>query len=200
MKLLIGITGKKYSGKDATAKIIQDHFGLNVTAFASKLKQALKIIFCLEDNQLFGDSKTKEIVDPRWGISPREMMQEVGTGIVRNICPDVWVKGVFLDLDKHGLYYPASPGWVISDVRFRDEAQAVRERGGIIIRIIRPEPKITLWKKIKSSIDGSNRYAKHVSEKEIDKIKPDYIIRNDGSLDELEIKVLQLMKQILEIK
>ena len=68
------------------------------------------------------------------GIKPkltaRLFMQLIGTNVGRIIHPDVWVLGTFRTWQQHS-------NWIFTDVRFPNELQAIRDRGGIIIRITR---------------------------------------------------------------
>jgi hypothetical protein len=69
--------------------------------------------------------------------------------------------------------------WIITDVRFPNEAQAIKDRGGIIIRIERPGGE--------SHCGGA-----HASETALDDYDFDIVINNDGTIDELIDKVKQL--------
>ena len=75
---LIGVIGLKNSGKDTVGDYLVSQFGFTKYAFAHPVKQVCKTIFSLSDEQL-EDRTLKEKKDPRWGISPREMFQRVGT-------------------------------------------------------------------------------------------------------------------------
>jgi hypothetical protein len=73
----------------------------------------------------------------------REFLQELGTEIRDRIHPDAWVNGLMADYGLSTTWVDAKeelffPNWVISDVRFENEAQAIKDRGGYIIRINRP--------------------------------------------------------------
>lgn len=71
------------------------------------------------------------------------------------------------------------PNWIITDVRFPNEAQAIKDRGGIMIRIERPG--------VESHCGGQ-----HPSETALDNYNFDYVIENEGSIDELIQKIKQL--------
>jgi hypothetical protein len=96
------------------------------------------------------------------GATPRHMMQTIGTEWGRNcIHPNLWVLAW-----QHLL--PKNRDVVADDVRFQNEAQVIRDLGGIIIQIERP---------------GTGSLAAHASEQQ--GIKGDIIIQNDRSLDDL---------------
>lgn len=128
--MIVGITGLKGSGKTTVAKFIQQEYGLPLKNFADPLKEAAKKIFLLDDDQLH-DQYKKEKVDPDWGMSPREMLQQLGTDVARQIDEDVWVKNMKKRLRN-------ADGAVIGDVRFVNEAKLIKEMGGKILGIDRP--------------------------------------------------------------
>lgn len=161
--MLIGLVGKKGSGKDTVADFLIDRFNFMKIAFADPLKKVLQVLFLLEDRQLH-DPKYKEMVDDRWGMSPRQMMQMMGTDIVRaKFGEDFWLKHMDYTLKQHETKFI-----VISDVRFKNEAEWVRNNGGILIRLRTETDNLTL--------------DTHQSECELDEISTDYEILNDKSL------------------
>lgn len=128
-------------------------------------------------------------------MTVRELLQKLGTDAVRDkVHPDAWVNALFADYQSNYKHPPANqdnlpiipiyPNWVISDCRFPNEAQVIKDRGGVIWRIergLRPDgiPHLT---------------APHPSETGLDSYKFDYTIYNDGSLEELLIKVREALK------
>lgn len=86
------------------------------------------------------------------------------------------------------------PNWIITDLRFPNELEAVKKRGGITIRVNRP-----------CNICGGSGYHKmscpvsksgeHLSETSLDKSEFDYVIENSGSIEELIEKVKQILKK-----
>lgn len=71
------------------------------------------------------------------------------------------------------------PNWVITDCRFPNEAQAIKERGGIVVRVNRSESNSTS--------------SKHPSETSLDNWNFDYEIANDDTLPDLEEKVKEML-------
>jgi hypothetical protein len=111
----------------------------------------------------------------------REFLQELGTEIRDRIHPDAWVNGLMADYGLSTTWVDAKeelffPNWVISDVRFENEAQAIKDRGGYIIRINRP---------------GVSAVNAHKSETSLDAWNFDEIINNDDTLDILETRVIE---------
>lgn len=169
---LIALTGKKRSGKDTIAARLDFHFWQPV-AFADKLKEAAQLIFDLKYEQVNGTTEEKETIDPRWGKSGRQICQLIGSEVGRTIHSEVWIRSAFIHAEKAG-YEKV----IITDCRFLNEADAVRTRGGIIIKVERP---------------GLVSTDTHISELEIDKIIPDILLINDGTIEDLWRKVDMLL-------
>jgi dephospho-CoA kinase len=130
--MIIGICGLKGSGKTTVLKHLESKHGFVGLNFADALKRAVMDIFLLSESQCH-DQHLKEVVDPRWGKSPREILQRLGTEVGRNLDREVWIKRVFFEVESRNLRRAT-----IGDVRFFNEAQAVRDRGGIVVGIDRP--------------------------------------------------------------
>lgn len=133
---IIGIAGKARSGKDTVAeRLVQGH-GFVRMAFADPLKEAARCIFGLSDAQLYGD--LKETNDAFWGKTPRRIMQLLGTDAVRkNIDDDVWIKATQRRIETE-MAERDTIGIVIPDVRFPNEADAIRAWGGDVWHVSRP--------------------------------------------------------------
>ena len=104
-------------------------------------------------------------------MTVREMLQKLGTEAMRNgLHHNVWVNALFADYrgPKMSEDYPSK--WLITDVRFENEAEAITERGGILVRIKR---------------DSSESSGSHPSETALDNYTFDYTINNNGSISEL---------------
>lgn len=158
--LIIGLVGKKGSGKDTVADFLVCNKNFTKKAFADPLKKVVGSMFLLEANQLH-DQSLKEVIDARWGMSPRTMMQLVGTNIVRShFGEDFWLKHMDMSFKDSDLL-------VISDVRFHNEAEWVKKKGGILIRI--------------SSGEKENVQDNHRSEIELENIQTDFVLHNDKS-------------------
>lgn len=123
-------------------------------------------------------------------MSVRELLQKLGTEAMRdNLHENVWCNALFSDYKAKWVSTGDSvaeedvslekqyPNWIITDMRFPNELKAVKERGGIIIRVVRPGTK-----------EGT-----HPSETSLDKSKFDYEIINDGSMEKLVKKVRKIL-------
>lgn len=129
---LIGLSGRARSGKTTLAIALSEKYGWQHLALATDLKNRCKRDFNLLDEQVNGH--LKEIKDIRFGKSPRTIMIEYGK-FFRSIDPEFWVK----QLKQTILSIPQAQtqNYVISDVRFKNEANWIKEHGGYIIRLER---------------------------------------------------------------
>jgi len=185
---LIGICGRKRHGKDSVGRILRDYGYMN-TAFADPVKRVAMDVYGLSWDQCYGDGPEKEAVDPRWGLSPRAIMQRLGTEVGRGIHLDTWIRHTldnvrsaaagtgFVLRDDAGRAFVrvpppvSSPWWVVTDLRFPNEADAVRAVGGRVLRVVRPSLGVPT--------------DEHPSESSVDLVTADVTIVNDGSLEDL---------------
>lgn len=177
--MLIGVLGRKGSGKDTVSDHIINKFNFEKMILAEPLKNACRELFNFSDEQLYGN--LKETVDPQWGVSPRKVLQWLGTDVIRNrigeLNPDIgnnfWVMLLRIKyLQK--LNNDKDVKIIVSDVRFQNEIDIIHQLGGQVIKLTRP---------------SINNIDAHESEKNIDNLKGDIDIMNDGTLDELYKKV-----------
>lgn len=116
--MIIGFSGKAGSGKTTAANYLVEHYGFVRMSFAKPLKEAAGLLFSLSLAQLYGDQK--EVVDSRWGLSPRQILQRFGTDAMRTTFgEDIWTKIWFRSR-------PPNRHIVVDDVRFPDEADFIR--------------------------------------------------------------------------
>lgn len=128
--MIIGLTGKARSGKDTAAEYLAQ-YGFEHYWFSKPMKDACASIFGWGDEHLYGD--LKEVTDIRFGCSPRQALQTLGTEWGRDcIGEDLWI-----DIAKQKMLNAESI--VISDVRFDNEARAIRDMGGVVVEIIRDD-------------------------------------------------------------
>ncbi|MEU2111544.1 hypothetical protein [Streptomyces sp. NPDC019507] len=179
---LIGFAGKAHSGKDAAAQALLDA-GWTRRAFADKVRDMLYAANPTLVDEAYHDGLTTlryEVDEYGWDEvkwayrEVRRMLQSLGTEGGRKILgEDVWVNALFRDADTWG---PT----VITDVRFLNEAEAIRARGGLVVAIERPE-LTTIGE------------ADHISENALKGYLFDDVIRNDGPLSRLHDRVMQLI-------
>jgi len=169
--MIFGLTGKSGAGKDTAADILCDEFGFTRIAFADKLKDAAREIFGFSTRQLHGADR--DVIDAYWGCAPSTVLQILGFECVRNgfagtqIGEDVWIKAAFRDMEPGKSY-------VFTDVRYENEASAIKSMGGNILRITRS-------RRVSTRRD-------HSSETALDAYPCEEIV-NDGTLGDLEEKL-----------
>ena len=137
-------------------------------------------------------------------MSVREFLQKLGTEAMRDgLHTNVWVNALFADYNATGYNYTGCenkviqgeweyPNWIITDMRFPNEMEAVEEREGITVKVVRGCSECGGIGYHKLSC--SKQYEKqHPSETAIDDAKFDYEIINDGSIEDLIEKVRQIL-------
>jgi len=146
--MIIGICGFQSSGKDTIADYLQNIYGFKRDSFAATLKDAVAAVFGW-DRELLEGRTTKsrawrEQVDPWWAdrlgmpdLTPRLVLQRWGTEVARKSWhDDTWIASLENKLNR------AHNDIVITDVRFPNEIQAVRNAGGIVIRVVRGDEPV----------------------------------------------------------
>jgi len=178
--MIIGLTGKAGSGKNAVAEVMRHHHGFREEAFADNLKAAAAVIFDLSIVNFY-DQKLKEVFNPYWDMTPREMLQKLGTEACRNTFGgDIWMKSLGSKLGQG-----RGERVVITDVRFENEAAMIRAKGGVVVHVhSNRESKLA---------DGSQA---HASEAGIELNQQDYQLFNHKTLAELPFIVSDTLKMI----
>lgn len=194
--MIIGISGKAQAGKDTIGNMLAYfiHFYNNPgflnfrklksyyelinwehKYFGLPLKQCLQpLLHCTLDD--LNNQEYKQSILPWLNCSIRELLQNFGTGIRNTVDFDFWIKALFKD-------YTENSKWIITDVRFKSEAEAIKSKNGILIRVN------------KNSAGAGN----HQSEIDLDDYsKFDFIIDNNGTLEDLFNKVYNIYIKIFK--
>ena len=175
-KKLIGLAGKAGVGKDTVADYLWEKEGAIKIAFADALRAAGAAIFGLGPCN-FLDRDLKEVEIEYWGMTPRRMLQLLGTEATKPVFGDnIWLKRWFLSYSA----VRDTDHVVVPDVRFDVEADAIRNLGGTIIHIVRPGAGL------------SGAAGEHSSEAGIELRNGDMYLSNRGSVEELRHKVDEL--------
>ena len=164
--MLIGITGATRVGKDTVANYLSDRYGFKATAFATPLKKSVQALYSLDDLQAFDDC-LKDVRIPEWNKSPRELWCSTADALKAQHGWDFFIN----------LWHMGTVGVedvVVSDVRYEAEADRVRDLGGIIVHVKRPDAPIL-----------GGEVSKHSAHQGIQFKEGDALIVNDGSLDDL---------------
>ena len=179
----IGITGAIAAGKDtfADALAAARPGGYLKYSLAAPMKRIAEEIFGFTREQLT-DHDLKETVDDYWDITPRRFLQIMGTEMFRDCFrDDVWLK-----LAERRMRDIAPARMVVADVRFPNEAEFVRNLGGVVVKIIRP------------SVDSPSSASAHSSEAGLPPELVDHVVRNDVTLDEFQKMAAEIWLPLLE--
>lgn len=132
-RLIIGLSGLAGSGKSTAAAHLVHRHGFARVRFAGPLK-AMMAALGLTHEQIEGSEKEVPCA-LLGGRTPRYAMQTIGTEWGRDlIAPDLWIRAWRAAVDA----VPAGQPIVCDDVRFPNEADAIRAAGGFLVRVERP--------------------------------------------------------------
>lgn len=145
--MIVGFVGLIGSGKNTAADYLVDVHHFRQESFASTLKDAISVIFGWDRELLEGKTKEsrkwRDQIDTWWALrlgipqlTPRWVMQNIGTDVMRNhFHDDIWIASLENKLRK------TADNIVITDVRFPNEIKAIKNAGGMVVRIKRgPDP------------------------------------------------------------
>lgn len=171
-KFVVGLSGPAGAGKSTAAQYLVELGGHRVR-FAGIIKS---MIYAMGLNERQVDGDLKEVpCDLLCGKTPRWAMQSLGTEWGRNLIgPNIWInlwKNQVNSLPEDALV-------LVDDCRFPNEEVLIREMDGIIIRIVR-------------EVDMNTETFSHESEKH--PIKADYTVINDGSIEQLQKRLYDIV-------
>jgi len=123
---------------------------------AGKLKQIASILTGIPIEKFEDQEFKKTKLGPEWNMTVREFLQRLGTDAMRNgLHTNVWANAFWVDYFRHPkngehiinktsnpINVGKCPNWIITDVRFPNEAQSVKERDGLMIRVNRAPEKV----------------------------------------------------------
>lgn len=179
---LIALTGKAGSGKDTAAKLLAKgpkgyhRLGYHRLALADPLKDAAAAIFGLSRESM-DDPALKEAQVEYWGMSRREMLQQLGDAVREKFGENVFVKRWEMSYNNF-----SRSNVVVTDCRSDIEADRLSELGGYIVKVVRG-----------SGLAGST--GTHWSEQGLS-TPPDFVIDNSGDMAQLESEVQRILKEI----
>ena len=178
-RIILGFGHKRQRGKDTACDYLVDRYGFVKDSFAFSLKEGIGIIvFGLSDFQL-NDPKQKHIIDECWGLSPRDILQRAGTDAMRKIFGEnIWVNTLVRRLKSGEL---KNKNICICDCRFENEITAIKNLGGIVVRIDRNFLFDPLVDNHPSEIDCDNYN------------NWDYIVDNNGDFNFLYSQIEEIL-------
>lgn len=160
--MIIALGVKKQVGKDTVAQYLQEKYGFQRLAFADKLKAEADIM--LRAIGLSYNEEDKENLRPIL----------IGLGEMRrNFSANYWLGSVIEQILEGGL----DKNWVITDMRYPNEAAALKKMGAIIVRLNRDNDL-----KVEPTEDVG------------DLIEPDYEIDNNGKVEELQVTIEKILE------
>jgi hypothetical protein len=176
---LIGVGGYAGSGKDTVANHLVAKYSFVRDAFADRLRKGLLAL----DPIVYANLRLSILVDT-WGWDSakrkypevRALQQRYGDEAGRQIHgKDCWVDALFnsYDGDVMGQHL------VISDVRYPNEIEAIRDYNGTLLWVERP---------------GVGPVNSHASDNSVGPQDFDYVIENDGTLEDLYAKIDLIME------
>lgn len=204
---VVGFVGLISAGKSTAANVLVENRGYKAVAFAGALKDAVAAIFSWPRNLLEGDTlesrEFRETVDTTWQnrigdldiiagrpVTPRLILQLMGTEVLRtHFHTDIWVLSVMKKIESD-----INSSFVITDARFKNEINLVRGVGGKIVRIKRgPDPEWFETARRFPELMPTTYPLIHASEWSWVSTETDFVVENDGSLEDLREKINSLV-------
>lgn len=212
--MIIGITGLvldrdgnplwgEGAGKSTVADMLVKRGGFTAIGCADMFKRFARDLFDFTSEQVFGATEVKNLVDHRYGFSPRSALQKIGTEVGRHIREDVWIDYTLRATRQilEGRYYTAEMGLgglaaqrpsgvAIHDVRFKNEIRAIKQAGGYVLRVRRPTGRPA-----EPTSHASMADLLDVPDREFD-----LVVQNDGDLATLGRHVDEAIEWIFDKK
>jgi hypothetical protein len=206
--MIVGLVGFIGAGKGTVADLLVDRHDFFKESFANSVKDSCAAVFGWDRAMLEGDTPEsrawREQKDEWWSeklgkeFSPRLALQLMGTEAGRDVFhPDLWVHTVMRRCER-------APwnNYVIADVRFPNEINAIVNSGGKVIRVRRGEDPE--WYALARECNTYNKqeimrnaYPEvHFSEWAWIGAHYDIVMDNNSSLDELTVRVDKLVDSL----
>lgn len=182
--MIIGLSGYAQSGKDTVANILVDKFGYKRIAFADRLRELVFEIdspIPMENGDKTSVVGLQNIVEELgWEDAKkvpyvRTLLQNTGVAVRKVFGDQFWVYEALSEVAPQDKV-------VVSDVRFKNEADFITTFGGQLWRVERP------------GIEAVNG---HVSESDMNGYPVDQTLFNSGTLEDLELLVKTRMQSYL---
>lgn len=173
--MIIGLSGKARAGKDTVATILVEYYGFTRLAFADVIKAC---VYTLDPIISLSGLRLQYLVDTNGWESAKEfpevrrLLQVFGSEVGRELIDEqIWI-----EMTMSGI--KAGSNIVISDVRFKNEAEEIKYQGGQVWRITRA-----------INADNDN----HLSETQLDSWNFDHYVPNNGTMEDLKKEVKDIM-------
>ena len=175
---IIGLLARSRSGKDTVADyIISNYKSYNIVKrrLAGPIKNAVKELYGLNDDDL--ESDTKDIHIQKFNCSPREIMVQITKTVMDLSGIDFFTNRLY-DIIEYEHTSGKPEITIIPDIRYQHDIDRIHKNNGIIIKIERNIQNVI-----------------YSNENSIENMDADYIIVNNGSLDELYIQINNIINQ-----
>lgn len=178
---IIGLLGRARSGKDTVAGMLAEAVPeARIRRLAAPLKEAVSALYGFSAEDLEGDSK--DTVDLRYGVTPRDAIRHLCAAMMAYHGTDFFTRRFYETHGGAGTVVGARGTLIIPDIRWAHDIQEIRRRGGVVIRVVR-------------DLEAAG-YKRHGFEDMIDGFSADFVIENDGSLEDLRAKVARLLADL----
>jgi hypothetical protein len=199
----IAISGKANSGKDTVAKLMWDILkntlpysktyltkrteAIQKVALADPIKEMILLMFPrTQRKMLYGPSKFRSTEIPGafkdgQPLTYRKLLQELGTTVGRGFREDVWIDALNYKMEK-----AENRGYllfIVTDVRFRNEFDSIKKSGYTMIRVKRDEQL-------------QMNHSSEVEQESILDNEFDFILDNNGTKDDLRVKIVQILNKM----
>jgi hypothetical protein len=194
---------------------MEEQSGWEIKKWAGKLKYIASIITGIPVDKFEDQEFKRTNLGPEWNITKnyesdapwiaeggesyeepmtvRDLLQILGTEAMRDgLHKNVWVNALMADYTPTQVQWSQGPiggyedgplpNWIITDTRFPNEAQAIKDKGGLVIKVDRP---------------GVGPVNGHPSEDALKDYNFDYVIHNDGSINDLDNKVIEFINNYI---
>ena len=195
LSLGILLVGKMGSGKGVLSDMICNQYNYNRHSMADWLKKTIQKHYNLTElrkNDLIKLGSGKE-------ITVREAFQLFGTEAIRNFDSnwhlDEVINSIEYNIDMSCMIDHLPYKFIIDDIRFLNEADVLSKKYNCIkIRIETDEPLRMSRLKDRDGTSPTKGQMSHTSETELDSLPTNYIITNNGTVEELETKLKEIIK------
>ena len=182
--MIIGVSGKIGSGKSEVARQIKKAFpemNFKIKSYGYDVKMIASILTGINKKTILL-RQTKSIYLEDWGMTVGEMFQKLATDAIRlNLHPNAWILSTFAT-------HTDDQNWILDDVRFFNEANGIKDREGLMIRLEGDPKKIR---------ENDSRDPNHISETELDNYtRFDIIYDNDEPFYKFEDLMLQVKNKM----
>lgn len=180
----VALMGKMRTGKDTIAEYLIWEYGFTRFAFGDGIRKVCR--------ELFPEQMQE-------GLKPRRLLQGIGQDM-RKYEPDIWVNLCFNEIKKEentrselklSKLLP-----VITDLRQPNEYKRCKEEGFIFIKV-ETDDNVRLQRMNSQGDNFTLEDLNHETEQHIDTYEYDYVIKNNGYLEDLHMQVDYIMSEII---